>query len=807
MEQQLVNQIQSSDNIDLKRILFRLLANWYWLVLGSLVGYTVAYVINRYTVPVYGVSTTMVLSIDNSSSYFDRSLIDGLNLIKKEKNLENEISILKSYDLNSKVINQLNFDVTYAGLGRIRDGEVYKNNLFYIDYDTSFVQAKHTPFILTPLDNNKIKIHFETLGEYVTVDYGEWIENDLFRFRVISLGNDNTIRPDKYSIWFNDTESQIQRYRSKLQISKLSEDGTILKLSSSGEVPSKEIDYLNTLTELYIKRDLEEKHQMIESIIDFIDQQLSDITDSLYKAEIRLQNFRLENDVIDISKEGQVLLSKYESLQTEKDQEVVKYKYLKYLKKQLEDKKSDPSILAPGVAGINDPILTNIISQINQAKSEKHSLAYSTRKEISSITLLDQKISGLEEGLEMNVKSLIEQVNIRIVDLNKRIDDVFAELKKQPVNERLLLNIQRKFTLNDNIYTYLLEKRAEVGITKSSILSDAKVLDAAGLSGISQLYPKRKQNLMMGVFTGILIPILLILILDFLNLKILDRKEVEENTMVPILGGIGHNTTLLEHVVDEKPRSSIAESFRSLKTNLQFMIGEEGSKIISITSGISGEGKTFCSTNLAIVYASLNKKTVIVGLDLRRPKIHKSFDIKNDIGITNYLLNKVSLDEIIFPTKINNLDLIPAGIQPPNPNQLIESAKFKELLSQLKSMYDIIVIDTPPVALVSDAVYISKLCDINVFVIRLRYTTRPVYNIINDLYENRGIKNLAIALNDIKSSGYYGYRSYRYSYGYGYNYGYGYDNYYGAHEEYFDDVLPKKPWLIRNIEKFRKNKA
>ncbi len=807
MEQQLVNQIQSSDNIDLKRILFRLLANWYWLVLGSLVGYTVAYVINRYTVPVYGVSTTMVLSIDNSSSYFDRSLIDGLNLIKKEKNLENEISILKSYDLNSKVINQLNFDVTYVGLGRIRDGEVYKNNLFYIDYDTSFVQAKHTPFILTPLDNNKIKIHFETLGEYVTVDYGEWIENDLFRFRVISLGNDNTIRPDKYSIWFNDTESQIQRYRSKLQISKLSEDGTILKLSSSGEVPSKEIDYLNTLTELYIKRDLEEKHQMIESIIDFIDQQLSDITDSLYKAEIRLQNFRLENDVIDISKEGQVLLSKYESLQTEKDQEVVKYKYLKYLKKQLEDKKSDPSILAPGVAGINDPILTNIISQINQAKSEKHSLAYSTRKEISSITLLDQKISGLEEGLEMNVKSLIEQVNIRIVDLNKRIDDVFTELKKQPVNERLLLNIQRKFTLNDNIYTYLLEKRAEVGITKSSILSDAKVLDAAGLSGISQLYPKRKQNLMMGVFTGILIPILLILILDFLNLKILDRKEVEENTMVPILGGIGHNTTLLEHVVDEKPRSSIAESFRSLKTNLQFMIGEEGSKIISITSGISGEGKTFCSTNLAIVYASLNKKTVIVGLDLRRPKIHKSFDIKNDIGITNYLLNKVSLDEIIFPTKINNLDLIPTGIQPPNPNQLIESAKFKELLSQLKSMYDIIVIDTPPVALVSDAVYISKLCDINVFVIRLRYTTRPVYNIINDLYENRGIKNLAIALNDIKSSGYYGYRSYRYSYGYGYNYGYGYDNYYGAHEEYFDDVLPKKPWLIRNIEKFRKNKA
>ncbi|HPW65712.1 MAG TPA: polysaccharide biosynthesis tyrosine autokinase [Salinivirgaceae bacterium] len=805
----MANKIQSSDNVDLKRILFRLLANWYWLVLGSLVGYTVAYIDNRYTVPVYGVSTTMILTIDNQSSYFDRSLIDGLNQIKKEKNLENEISILKSHDLNSKVIKQLNFDVTYISLGRIKDTEIYENNFFYIDYDTNFVQAKYTPFTLTFIDNNKIKIHFETLGEFLTVDYDEWIENNLFRFRVISLDNNNSKNnsSDKFSIWFNDTESLIHRYKSKLQIKKLSENGTILTLSSSGEVPKKEIDYLNTLTEQYIKRDLDEKHQMVESTIDFIDQQLSDITDSLYKTELRLQNFRLENDVINISREGQMLLSKYESLQNEKDQEVVKYKYLKYLKKQLEEKKSEPSILAPGIAGINDPILTSIISQINQAKSEKHSLTYSTRKEISSITLLDQKISSLEEGLEMNVKSLMEQINIRIVDLNKRIDDVLAELKKQPINERLLLNIQRKFTLNDNIYTYLLEKRAEVGITKASILSDAKVLDAAGLSGINLLYPKRKQNLMIGVFAGLLIPLLLIVILDFLNLKILDRKEVEENTMVPILGGVGHNTTLSEHVVDEKPRSSIAESFRSLKTNLQFMIGEEGSKIISITSGISGEGKTFCSSNLAIVYASLSKKTVIIGLDLRRPKIHKNFNIKNDVGLTNYLLNKASLDEIISPTNINNLDLIPAGIQPPNPNQLIESPKFKELLTKLKSIYDVIVIDTPPVALVSDAVYISKLCDLNVFVIRLRYTTRPVYNIINDLYENRGIKNLAIALNDVKSSGYYGYRSYRYSYGYGYYYGYGYDNYYGANEEYFDDSLPKKPWLIRNIERFRKNKV
>jgi capsular exopolysaccharide synthesis family protein len=375
-----------------------------------------------------------------------------------------------------------------------------------------------------------------------------------------------------------------------------------------------------------------------------------------------------------------------------------------------------------------------------------------------------------------------------------------VELKKQPVNERLLLGIKRKFTLNDNIYTYLLEKRAEAGIKKASILSDARVLDAAGLSGVANISPKYKQNLIIGVIIGVLIPLALILLFDYLNVKILDRKEIEDNTVAPILGSIGHNTTNTELVVNEKPRSSITESFRSIKTNLQFVTGEEGCKVISITSGVSGEGKTFCSINLASVYATLNKKTVLVGLDLRKPKVHKEFGISNDLGVTNYLIGKASLKDIIIQTEIGNLDIIPAGTPPPNPNQLLESKEFKEFISTLKANYDIIIIDTPPVALVSDAVYISTFCDATIFVIRLKYTTRQVYNIINDLYENRGLKNILIALNDVKHRGYYGYGDYGYSYGYGYGYGYGYN--YGG---YYEDTPPPKPWVVRMFDKIKKS--
>lgn len=791
--------IQSNDTIDVKRYLFKLLSGWYWLVLGSLVGYTAALLVNRYTEPIYGVSTTIELSIDDKTTYFDKSLIEGLSIMKKQKNIENEISILKSYDLHSQVIKQLNFDITYIGMGRIRNDEVYKNGAFYIDYDTTFNQKKETPFYLTFNSQESIKVFFESLDETVVVNFNEWIENRHFRFRIVPIDYEkiNSIILKKYEIWFNNTESLIQQYSSQLYITTLSDEGTILNLFSSGRVAEKEIDYLNTLTDLYIKRDLEEKNRIITNAIDFIDQQLSDITDSLYNTEIKLQNFKLENEVIDISREGQTLLTKYEALQTEKDQEVVKHKYLEYLKQQLTDRGNKLTIIAPGVAGINDPVLTNIITQINQSKSEKQSLEFSARKDIMPIKILEQKILNLEAGLEMNVNSLLEQVNIRIIDLDKRIANVALDLKRQPVNERLLLNIKRKFTLNDNIYTYLLEKRAEAGIKKASILSDAKVLDAAGLSGITKLYPKTKQNLVVGVFIGIMIPVLLIFLFDYMNVRIVDRKEVEENTNVPILGGIGHNTSQQEHVVINKPRSSISESFRSLKTNIQFVLGNHRNSIILITSGVSGEGKTFCSTNLGGVYASLNKKTVILGLDFRRPKLHENFGISNEVGMTNYLTNNAELKDIIIKTKIENLDVIPAGPTPPNPNQLVESQELKDLLELLKTMYEIVILDTPPVALVSDAIYLSTISDVNIFVIRVGYTTRHIFNLLNELYDNKGIKNMLIALNDVKSQGYYGYGNYggRYDYGsYGEN---------RVYYTYYDDPPPSKPWIERLVDRIK----
>ncbi|MDD2564634.1 MAG: polysaccharide biosynthesis tyrosine autokinase, partial [Salinivirgaceae bacterium] len=656
-------------------------------------------------------------------------------------------------------------------------------------------QNTKTSFSLTFIEDSLINIEIEALDTSFIVGFDEWVHNHLFKFRVIKTNADNhkIKNYDQYIVYFNSLDRLVSQYRSKLQINPLSEKGTILELSTSGFVPEKEMDYLNKLTETYIQQGLEEKNKIAINTIEFIDEQISNITDSLFKTEMTLQNFRLENDVIDISREGQALYLNYEKLQTELAEETVKFKYLEYLKKSLNAERSETSIIAPTIAGINDQVLTSMITQVNRLISEKQTLEFTTRKEVGKTKLLEQQIQKLQEGLAMSVNSMLDQAQMKIDDINTRTANVVVDLKKQPINERLLLGIKRKFTLNDNIYTYLLEKRAEAGIKRASNIPDARVLDAAGDGNVRFLSPKYKQNLILGVLLGALLPLLIIFIADFLNVKIYDRKEIEENTKIPILGSIGHNATDYDLIVSEKPRSSITESFRTIKTNLQFITGEEGCKVIMITSGVSGEGKTFCSINLASVYGSLNKKTVLLGLDLRKPKIHKMFGISNDLGIYNYLLGKASLSDITFKTEVANLDIIPAGTVSSNPNQLLESKVFKEFLNNLKTQYEIIIIDTPPVALVSDAVYISQFCDAVVFVVRMKYTTRQVYNIMNDLYENRGIKNLLIALNDVKHRGYYGYGSYGYGrYGYGYNYG-----------GYYDDAPPPKPWIFRLFDKKR----
>lgn len=329
--------------------------------------------------------------------------------------------------------------------------------------------------------------------------------------------------------------------------------------------------------------------------------------------------------------------------------------------------------------------------------------------------------------------------------------------------------------MNNTVYTFLLEKRAETGIALASNVADNIIIDKAGPYSSYRIKPKEKQNLMMAIMLGLFFPMFGIILVDYLNNKIIDKKDIERGTHAPILGFISHNSLKTELPVIEKPGSTLSESFRSVRTNLKYFLKDAKSPVISVSSTITAEGKTFVSVNLAAIISSLGKKVLLIGLDLRKPRTHKILGTDNSSGVSSYLVGDVKFEDIIISTDVKNLWYAPSGPVPPNPAELIESAGMQEFIKKAKDRFDYIIIDTPPVAVVTDALLVSSLTDFYLFVVRQRYTSRKTLGLIEELYKNDNIRSLGLVINDISLSGYYGYGlRYGYSIGYGYNYGYSY---------------------------------
>jgi capsular exopolysaccharide synthesis family protein len=345
-----------------------------------------------------------------------------------------------------------------------------------------------------------------------------------------------------------------------------------------------------------------------------------------------------------------------------------------------------------------------------------------------------------------------------------------------------MINIQRKFDINNTVYTFLLEKRAEAGIAQASNVPDNRIIDEAGYFSSIRIKPRESRNRMLAILLGILIPLISIIAIDYLNNKIIDKKDIERGTRTPIIGAISHNSLKTEMPVVRNSGSTLAESFRSVRTNLKYFIKEIKNPVISVSSTITAEGKTFISANLAAIVSMTGKKVLLIGLDLRKPRIHKIFGVVNEKGISNYLIGEEKFEDVVIKTEVENLWYAPSGPIPPNPAELIDSYAMTEFIKMAKERFDFIVIDTPPVAIVTDALLISSITDFYLFVVRQRYSSKNTLELVQELYENQNINKIGIVINDISLSGYYGYGlRYGYSLGYGYNYGYNYYNQYGKY--------------------------
>ena len=576
---------------------------------------------------------------------------------------------------------------------------------------------------------------------------------------------------DRWLIWFESPVSLANSYRARLSVEPVNEGANVFTLSFNGYSPGQGADYLNNIMQMYIEQGIEWKNRAAEKTIEFIDVQLGLISDSLNLAENRLENFRLSNRFVDLTLEGNLVLQRLEKYENEKNMLELQMQYYEYLLDYLNARDDSESIISPSVMGVTDAVLVSLVSEFATLQQQRKQMAFTVKENLPQVQLIDQKLEDARRSLHENVTSAINQLKISVSNSDQNIAKVEQELGRLPGTERRLIGIQRKFDLNNSVYTYLLQRRSEAGIAKASQITDNRIIDNAMAQNSGMVKPRPMKNYLLALMLGLLVPMALLVIFDLINNRIIGRHDIESITKAPIIGYISHSGFNVEDPVAEKPGSTLAESFRAVRTSLAFYTGQTKCPVISVSSPVSGEGKTFISVNLATVISMMNKKVLIVGLDMRKPRAHDILKSANGDGMSQFLSGNATFDQVIVPTPIENLWFAPSGPVPPNPAELIGSPKMAEFIARARNEFDAVIIDTPPVGIVTDALLLSQLANVTLFVVRQRYTTRGSVALLDEIFRKGEMPNVALVVNDISTSGYYGYGlRYGYSLGYGNRY-------------------------------------
>jgi capsular exopolysaccharide synthesis family protein len=754
---------------------------------------TLAYGINRYSPKIYSVSSTLLIKDDQLGKMNNNaaSVLPGGDIFKSQQNLKNEIGILKSFRLNYRVIKELeDFHVVYVSVGRkgIVESRMYKTCPFNVTYDSLEMEPKGIVAVeIISQEKYLIKLN-GVMNVPEEKRFGERFSKHGFDFTIERRNPGDSVyfegSSNRYYFYFIDPGSLANQYRAKLSAAPIEKDASLITLSVSGFVPEQESDYLNKLMNSYLQYGLDNKNQTADSTIHFIDLQLRIISDSLTIAEEKLEKFRLKNSFMDLSREGVLIQSRLEKFENEKTAFELQLQYYNYLSEYLNIKNAGGTIISPSVIGITDQVLIRLVNELSAFQKETEKIGFNLDSDQPAVALLFRQLEEAREALRENVRNGISGLKQLITESDNKISEVEVNINKLPSTERKLISIQRKFDLNNTVYTYLLEKRSESGIARASNVSDNRIIDTASYFSSALIKPQTRINLIIALLLGLIVPMILIVLIDFFNDRVIDKKDIERKTKVPVIGYISHSEGKNEMAVVEKPGSSLAESFRSVRTAIKYYVKENGMAVISVSSTISSEGKTFISSNLAAITAMLGKKVLLMGLDLRKPRINRLFEFEGSPGMSIYLSGNCDYEEIIRKTKVDNLFYAPSGPIPPNPAELIETEQMKKFMERAKKEFDYIIIDTPPVAIVTDALLLARYVDVNLFIVRQRYTSRNTLDMIEQLNNHGELKNMAIVINDISLSGYYGYgMRYGYTHGYGYSYGYNYysSGYYGRY--------------------------
>ena len=773
-------KVENNEIYYIKSIFNILLRYWYIFALSVFVCAGFAFIINMTSEPVYQIKTTILIK-DNNKNTNDptKELLSPFLMFSPNNDFQNELLLLQSSSLISSAVKKAGFEITYYQKRGLKKSELYKSSPFKVIMDTGHLQPIDLKFQIMPLNANEFRIvseksdkiyiyNYETNTTVSSVPpfmldqkfrYGETIKGTNFSFRVISDADQlkQFKSKTKFYFWFNDLNGLVNYFQGILSVVQTNTEVTATDISIKINHAEKGIDFLNAYTEAYLQKNLDRKNFIATNTIKYIEHELSNIEDSLKYTERNLQNFRSSHQVMDMSSKANRIFDLTRDLENQKAELQARAKYYEYINDYLANNRDISDLMIPSAMGVNNEMLSKITQDLLNLSTEKNNLFKNKQDKSPYFNTLNIRIDNLKNALAENIKYSINTNNLSINGVDDRLRKLYNDINQLPETERQLFGIERKFKLNDNTYTFLLEKRAEAQIAKASNLPDNEIVEAAKMKPAGPIAPNKRMNFIMSILAGIFFPFCFFWTKQLLNETVADEKDLKNISKLPSIGNVYHNSDQYQKtVLIDAPQSEIAESLRTVRTNLDYFLKGKRQQVILFTSATAGDGKSFLALNIAISLALLERKTILVDFDFRRPKLFEYLDMDNSSGATAFLINKAKTEDIIVSTGIKNLDFIAAGPTPPNPVELIGSEKTEQLINHLKSKYDYVIIDTPPCGMVSEALLLMKYADLKIFVVRLNHTPKKQLATLLDEMEEKNIDHVCLLLNDgpIKKNSY-----------------------------------------------------
>ena len=802
MKEEIVNERQcetEDEKIDIQQLLFKYIIHWPWFVGAVLVCLIGAWIYLRMATPVYNISATVLIKDDkkggNTGSMVGLEELGLSGLISSSQNIDNELEVLRSKTLVKEVINLLNLYVSYTDEDGFPSKNMYKTSPVLVSLTPQEAEKLTDPMVVemalygegglevnVTVGDKEYQKHFEKLPAVFPMDEGTlafFQSPDSLSLKKDTMEASSNIRHITAKI--KSPMKVARAYCENLKIEPTSKTTSVAVISLKNSSLQRGQDFINQLLEMYNRNTNNDKNEIAQKTAEFIDERINIISKELGSTEANLENFKRNAGITDLTSEAQIALTGNAEYEKKRVENRTQISLIEDLRKYIRGNEYE---VLPGNIGLQDPGLVATIERYNEMLVERKRLLRTSTENNPTIINLDTSIRAMKSNVQATLDGSLKGLLITKADLEREASRFSRRISDAPGQERQFVSIARQQEIKAGLYLMLLQKREENAIALAATANNAKIIDEAIADDIP-VSPKRRMIYLIALVLGVGIPVGIIYLIGLTKFKLEGRADVEKLTTIPNVGDIPLTDEKNEKdgsiAVFENQNNLMSETFRNIRTNLQFML-QNDKKVILVTSTVSGEGKSFISANLAISLSLLGKKVVIVGLDIRKPGLNKVFRLSTkEKGITLYLANpETDLMSLVQPSDINqNLYILPGGTVPPNPTELLARDGLDKAIEILKKSFDYVILDTAPVGMVTDTLLIGRVADLSVYVCRADYTHKVEYTLINELAEEKKLPNLCTVINGVdlkrrKYGYYYGYGKYGKYYGYDKRYGYGY---------------------------------